>query len=200
MSRMEEQEEVHMLFQINGIGTFSAIIYAMSKLFIICGISFAGKSTLGKKIAQQFGYAEVDVDDTKTHLYGPDIQDEDLPHDDWVRIYAETDSLIEHYLQAGRTVIDASRNFRKEERQLARQIATKMDAEVVTIFVETPEAIARQRLLENRKKPLRREVTDKDFEEILHVIEPPTADENPLVFHYGDDVERWIAQNISAIR
>ena len=75
MSRMEEQEEVHMLFQINGIGTFSAIIYAMSKLFIICGISFAGKSTLGKKIAQQFGYAEVDVDDTKTQLYEPDIQD-----------------------------------------------------------------------------------------------------------------------------
>ena len=197
---MEEQEEVHMLFQINGIGTFSAIIYAMSKLFIICGISFAGKSTLGKKIAQQFGYAEVDVDDMKIQLYGPDIQDEDLCHDDWVRIYAETDSLIERYLQAGRTVIDASRNFRKEERQVARQIATKLDAQVVTIFVETPEAIARQRLLENRKKPLRREVTDKDFEEILHVIEPPTADENPLVFHYGDDVERWIAQNISAIR
>ena len=197
---MEEQEEVHMLFQINGIGTFSAIIYAMSKLFIICGISFAGKSTLGKKIAQQFGYAEVDVDDMKIQLYGPDIQDEDLCHDDWVRIYAETDSLIEHYLQAGRTVIDASRNFRKEERQVARQIATKLDAQVVTIFVDTPEAIARQRLLENRKKPLRREVTDKDFEEILHVIEPPTADEDPLVFHYGDDVERWIAQNISAIR
>ncbi len=171
----------------------------MSKLFIICGISFAGKSTLGKKIAQQFGYAEVDVDDTKTQLYGPDIQDEDLPHDDWVRIYAETDSLIERYLQAGRMVIDASRNFRKEERQLARQIATKMDAEVVTVFVDTPEAIARQRLLENRKKPSRREVTDKDFEEILHVIEPPTAEENPLVFHYGDDVERWIAKNISAI-
>jgi predicted kinase len=171
----------------------------MSKLFIISGISFAGKSTLGKKIAQQFGYAEVDVDDTKAQLYGPDIQDEDLCNDDWIRIYAETDAFIEYYLQAGRTVIDASRNFRKEERQLARQIAIKVDAEFVTIFVDTPEAIARQRLLENRKKPLRREVTDEDFEEILRVIEPPTADENPLVFHYGDDVERWIAQNISAI-
>ena len=117
-----------------------------------------------------------------------------------LRIDAETDHLIERYLQTGKTVIDASRNFRKEERQLARQIATKMDAEVVTIFVDTPEAIARQRLLENRKKPARREVSDKDFEEILHVIEPPTAEENPLVFHYGDDVERWIAKNISAIR
>ncbi|GAC1450782.1 MAG: hypothetical protein PVS3B1_25780 [Ktedonobacteraceae bacterium] len=172
----------------------------MKKLFIICGISFAGKSTLGKKIAQQFGYAEVDVDDMKFQLYGPDTQDEDLRHEDWVRIYAETDHLIESYLQSGRTVIDASRNFRKEERRLARQIATRMGAEVVTIFVDTPEALARQRLLENRKKPARREVTDKDFEEILHVIEPPVADESPLVFHHSDQVDHWISQNISAIR
>jgi shikimate kinase len=61
----------------------------MSKLFIICGISFAGKSTLGKVIAQQFGYAEVDVDDTKIQLYGPDIRDEDLSHDDWKRNHHE---------------------------------------------------------------------------------------------------------------
>lgn len=175
------------------------ILSAMSKLFIICGISFAGKSTLGKKIAQQFGYAEVDVDDTKIHLYGPDVQEEDLCHDDWVRIYAETDSLIERHLQAGKAVIDASRNFRREERQSARRIVAKLNAEVVTIFVDTPEAIARQRLLENRKKPSRREVTDEDFEEILQVIEPPTAEETPLIFHYGDDVEHWIAQNTSVL-
>jgi predicted kinase len=80
--------------------------------------------------------AEVDVDDTKTQLYGPAIQDKDLGHDDWVRIYAETDSLIEHYLQAGRTVIDASRNFRKEERQLARQIASNLEAQVLTVICQ----------------------------------------------------------------
>jgi predicted kinase len=171
----------------------------MNKLFIICGISFAGKSTLGKRIAQRFGYREVDVDDMKCDLYGPDIQDEDLSHTDWVRVYAETDKRIESYLQTGKTVIDASRNFRKRERQLARQIAAKLEVEVVTIFVDTPEDVARHRLLENRNKPSRRDVTDKDFEEILQVIEPPTADETPLVFHYGDHVEHWISQNISAI-
>jgi predicted kinase len=146
----------------------------MNKLFIICGISFSGKSTLGKKITQRFGYAEVDVDEMKCDLYGPNIQDEDLSHTDWIRVYAETDKRIEHYLQTGKTVIDASRNFRKGERQLARQIATKLKVEVVTIFIDTPKDVACQRLLENRKKPSRRDVTDKDFEEILQVIEPPT--------------------------
>ncbi|MBA2288736.1 MAG: ATP-binding protein [Ktedonobacteraceae bacterium] len=171
----------------------------MKKLFIICGISFAGKSTLGKAMAERFNYTEVDVDNVKIQLYGPDIQDEDLHHEDWVRTYTETDHLIERYLQAGKTVIDASRNFRKEERQLARQIATTLNAEVVTIFVDTPEAVARQRLLENRKKPSRRDVSDEGFEEILHTIELPAADENPLVFHDGDHIESWISSNISLL-
>src|SRR5713101_1087429 len=103
----------------------------MSKLVIICGISFAGKSTLGEAIAQRFGYAQVDVDDMKFQLYGPDSKDEDLSHADWVKIYDETDKLIERYLQSGKTVVDASRNFRKRERQKIRQIATKLKAEVV---------------------------------------------------------------------
>src|SRR6266702_2509405 len=172
----------------------------MSKLVIICGISFAGKSTLGEAIAHRFDYAQVDVDDMKFHLYGPEGKDEELRRADWVKIYHETDKLIESYLQSGKAVIDASRNFTKDERQVARHIATQLKAEVVTIFVDTTEDIARKRLLENRKKQSRRDVIDKDFEEILQVWEPPTANENPLVFHNGDDIDTWIAKNISAIR
>jgi predicted kinase len=169
----------------------------MSKLLIICGISFAGKSTLSKAIAARFGYAEVDVDDTKVALFGPEVKDEDLSHPEWVRIYAETDALIERYLQAGKTVIDASRNFRKSERQGARHIAARQGAEVITIFVDTPEEIARQRWLENRAKPSRRDVTDNDFEEILQVFEPPTPDEAALVFHHGDQLEAWISETLA---
>ena len=171
----------------------------MSKLVIICGISFAGKSTLGEAITQRFGYVQVDVDDMKFHLFGPDSKDEELSRADWVRIYHETDKLMESYLQSGKTVIDASRNFRKQERQLARQIATQLKAEVVTILVDTPVGIARKRLLENREKQSRLDVTDQDFETILQVWEPPTADETPLVFRYSDQIDTWIAKNISAI-
>lgn len=172
----------------------------MNKLYIICGISFAGKTTLGKAIVQRFDYAEVDVDDTKFHLYGPDIQDEDLSHADWVRMYAETDKIIQDYLKAGKSVVDSSRNFRKEERQSARRITSNLDTEVVTIFVDTPKDIAYQRLLENRQKKVRRDVTDENFAEILQGMEPPLADENPLIFQYGDQIDIWIAKNISAIR
>jgi predicted kinase len=135
----------------------------------------------------------------KFHFYGPDAQDEHLSHADWVRIYDETDKLIERYLQSGKTVIDASRYFRKAERKKATEIATKQKAEVVTIYVDTPESIARQRLLENRVKKARLDVTDEGFEEILHVWEPPLAEEHPLVFQYSDDIDDWILRHSSTI-
>ena len=170
-----------------------------NKLLIICGLPFAGKSTLGKAIIDRFGYEEVDVDETKFRLYGQSIQDEDLHPDDWVRIYAETDQLIENHLKSGRTVVDASRNFRKAERDIARSIADKAGVPLVTIYVDTPEGIVRQRMLENRRQPSRRDITDKDFQEAIMAMEPPLAVENPLVFHYHDQIESWLLENAAIL-
>ena len=70
----------------------------MNKLIIICGLSFAGKSTLGKAITARFGYEEVDVDNTKVTLYGSNVTDEDLTREQWNKIYADTDKQIVDYL------------------------------------------------------------------------------------------------------
>jgi shikimate kinase len=61
-------------------------------LVVVCGLSFAGKTTLGTALARVCNYKEVDVDLTKV------------------------------YLRSG-TSVDASRNFRKEERSHARHVA-----------------------------------------------------------------------------
>jgi len=55
-----------------------------NRLIIVCGLSFAGKSTLGSAICAEFGYPQVDVDQTKADLYGPGIDDEDLDPEQWV--------------------------------------------------------------------------------------------------------------------
>jgi predicted kinase len=164
----------------------------MPKLIIICGISFAGKSTLGTAIAGRFDYEHVDVDDTKFSLYGPDIRDEDLSRADWQHVYDRTYRLIRDYLRAGRSVVDGSGNFRRSERQTVRGLADPTGGETVTIFVDTPAHIARQRLLANRDTQTRLDVTDDDFEHILRVWEPPSPDEHAVVFRHGDDVEAWM--------
>jgi predicted kinase len=146
-------------------------------------------------LAHRFGFAHVDVDDTKQELFGSSVIDANLSHSDWNRVYSATDKLIESHLRDGKSVVDASRNFKKHERKAARRTAESLGAEMVTILVDTAEAIARRRLLENRQTKLRRDVSDQDFEQILTGIERPSNDEFPLVFREDDRIDSWIANN-----
>ena len=168
---------------------------SMSTLIVICGLSFSGKSTLAKAITRKVGYEEIDVDEVGAGLYKLDINDEKLKDLDWDRVYDETDKLIETRLKSGVTVVDASRNFTRQERERAQQVAKRSDAHLVTIYVDTPQEIARQRRLSNKTSPSRRDITDEQFDEILQVMQPPTEEERPLVFHHGDEIESWLSDN-----
>ena len=165
-----------------------------NKLIIVCGLSFSGKSTLGKAISERFDYRQVDVDETKFNLYGLNIKDDNLSHKQWTRIYKETDKQIMTYLKSGNSVVDASRNFRKAERNQIKKLANKMNIKVLTIYVNTPESIVSQRWTKNRKKQTRRDVTNKDFEEIISVMEPPTTDEKALIFNHKDNINHWLTK------
>lgn len=167
----------------------------MSTFIILCGKPYAGKTTLGQAIVDKFRYETVDVDVTKEHLYGLGLKDDDLTHEQWVKIYEDTDKQIANYLQAGRSVVDDSRNFRSFERVHARAIAESCAADFVTIYVRTPDEMLRQRLHDNRKHPTRHDVADQDFEELLRLFEPPGEDEQPLVFNCADDLEEWIVHH-----
>ncbi len=166
-----------------------------NQLIIICGLSFAGKSTLGKAIKDRFGFEEVDVDATKFGLYGNSIRDEELNHADWVRIYAETDRRIADFLRSGKTVVDASHNFSKGERDVAKGLAVQAGVPLIMIYIDTPEEIVRQRLHRNRRQSSRRDIPDHDFEDVVRAMQIPGKDENPLVFHFEEDVARWAAEN-----
>jgi predicted kinase len=167
---------------------------------LTCGISFAGKSTLGHVIPTRFGYEQVDVDDTKFALFGAVIRDDELSRAEWNYIYDQTDRLIHEYLNAGKSVVDGSGNFRRSERQTVRDLADPVRDETATIFVDTPESVARQRLLANRERQARLDVTDDDFEHILSVWEPPAPEENALILRYGEDMDAWIDAHAALLR
>ena len=112
-------------------------------LVAVCGLSFAGKTTLGSALARRFNYREVDVDLTKVRLYGVAFEENALDHAAWNRIYDATDREIAQYLRSGTSVVDASRNFRKGERSHARNIAAHNGGEFLLIYVDTPENVAR---------------------------------------------------------
>ena len=171
----------------------------MPTLIVVCGTSFAGKSTLARLIADRFGHPDVDVDATKAGLFGDAVDEAALSRADWARIYAETDRLIAAYIDSGRSVIDASRNFTRAERERAKTLCREHRATLVTVHVAAPEEVTRQRLLDNRRSPTRRDVSDDAFEAILTGWEPPTADEGGVAFRFGEDPAEWMTAHAGVL-
>ena len=98
-------------------------------------------------------------------------------------------------MRSGATVVDASRNITKKERELAKRLAKRSGAHFATIFVATPEEVTRRRRSLNKKSASRRDITDEQFEEIVRVMQPPSEDEDAFIFHYDDQVDRWNDRN-----
>ena len=171
----------------------------MTKLVIVVGLSFGGKSTLARAIGERLGHREVDVDVTKVRLHGERVQDDELDQDHWDAIYAATDAESAELLAAGVSVVDGSRNFRRFERDRARAIAERAGVPLVTVYVDTPAAVARERRARNEAAPTRVHMTEAELEEIVELFEPPAADEAPLVFRFDEDVDEWIGRNRAAL-
>jgi predicted kinase len=162
-------------------------------LIMVCGLSFAGKSTLGRALSKKFAWAEVDVDETKVRLHGPGITDDQLTQTQWDAIYGQANEEIAAFLKSGQSVVDASRYFKKAERDEARLLAKNLCANVITIYVDTPEFLARERWQRNKRTKMRRDVSDASFQDIIDSMQPPGAEEHAIVFHYADDLDRWVS-------
>jgi predicted kinase len=172
----------------------------VTKLVIVCGLSFGGKSTLAKAIRERLGHREVDVDATKVRLHGGAYKgDADLSHDEWDAIYAATDAETAELLAAGVPVVDGSRNFRRFERDRARAIAEGAGVPLVTVYVDTPAEVARERHARNAVAPTRVHMSEAELEEIIGLFEPPSTDEATLVFRFAEDVDQWIVRNRDAL-
>jgi tRNA uridine 5-carbamoylmethylation protein Kti12 len=73
----------------------------------------------------------------------------------------------------------------------------KCGSDFTLIYVNTPEKMVRQRHIENRVNPIRHDVKDKDFEEIIKNFEPPTVDENFIIFNQTHNIDQWISNLLS---
>lgn len=166
----------------------------MNRLYIFCGIPFSGKSFIARKVAKQFNYKVVDLDEVKFELFGKDIVDENIDQQGWDKIYLKMYRKIEELLKNGYTVIHDTGNFTKYERDLVKKIADKLNLETITVFINIPIEVAKNRLLENRRTCERFDVADEAFASCVKEMEPPGDNEKHIVFKPKDDLEIWISK------
>lgn len=167
-----------------------------NRLYILCGIPFSGKTTLAKRMVEKFGFTRIDLDEVKFDLFGSSITDSEIAKSGWDRVYQEMYKEIGDSLKQGRTVINDTGNFSRNERNMVKKIADDLGVESITIFVDIPEKEAHGRLLENRINKVRFDVSDADFSSTVAEMEKPEVREKYIIYKWTDDFDLWVDLNI----
>lgn len=160
-------------------------------LYILCGVPFAGKTTLAATLSSTLGCERIAIDDINDErgIWNPETG---LSTDEWTRSYSEAYRRIELLLAAGRSVVDDSVNFTRQLRDQLRTIANRHGAKIVVIYVDTPIEEARRRWQVNRSQLFRQDVRDEDFAQVIDQFEPPTADEHAMRYDGSRPIEEWV--------
>ncbi len=152
----------------------------MSKLYIMCGLAFSGKSTLARKIAEHTGSKLVAFDT----LWVKKDKEQPVPKgaEGWRYIRDVAQKEVLAYLKAGDSVVYDDNNPRKEHREELREVAKEAGVHAAVIYLDTPLDVIRARESGNRTSQDRHDVESENFEKVMKDMEVPTAEENTITF------------------
>ena len=156
-------------------------------LYIMCGLPFAGKTTLAKEMVKMLSIRRVSVDEINGER-GIWNADTGMSPEEWTKTYEIAYQRIGTFLSEGESVVDESANFTKEQRHRLRAIAEKYNAQAYVIFVDVPLAEVQRRWQANRQTMVR----DDDFAHVVECFEPPTMNENVLRYDGLLPPKAWI--------
>ena len=162
----------------------------MTKLYIMCGLAFSGKSTLSKKIAERTSCKRIAFDE----LWIEAEKHQDVPQgvDGWKLVRALAQDKILTELKAGNSVVYDENNPKKEHRNELREVAKRAGAQSIVIYTDVPLNIIKAREEANRILQNRHDVDPINFEKVLSDLEPPSSDENVIVFKSKDNLEDFV--------
>lgn len=168
----------------------------MPRIYILCGLPFAGKTTLAKALAQRLNLSRVSIDEINGER-GLGFNNAPISSEDWDITYAESYRQLNAHLRAGRSVIYDAGNFSHAERDKARAIAAHNGSDTLVIYVTTAAPIVRARWLRNRLTNERNDIRDDYFAIGITQFEPPDEDEHIVRYSTEQEVSTWIEQLVA---
>ncbi len=166
----------------------------MPRVYILCGLAFAGKTTLAKALAERLNLPRVSIDEINT-MRGVGLDNAWITPEDWQITYEESYRQLAHHLSAGRSVISDAGNFTRAERDHVRAIAARHGADALLIHVTTPAQLVRERWQRNRLTRERNDIRDDYFAQGLAMFEPPTEGEQTLRYSNEQEVDAWLEEH-----
>ena len=140
----------------------------MKKLYILCGLPFAGKSLLSKEIENKTGAKLISFDKNWEELSktNPEINYETGLQD--------CKNKIAESLQKNISVIYDSTNKRPATREVFINLAKENDAEPIVIYLEVPLEEIKRRRAQSLIDKTHHVVADENFNRSIEHLVPPT--------------------------
>jgi predicted kinase len=148
-------------------------------LYALCGLPFAGKSTLAAALGARTGWPIVRLDAINGER-GVGLDGAPISPEQWQVTYAEAYRRLAAILAAHQSVIFDHGTFSRAERDQIRAIGAGAGARVRFIYVPVTPEEARRRWLDNRRTRVRYDVRDDDFAQALRAFEPPDGEPDVL--------------------
>lgn len=162
----------------------------MSNLYIMCGLAFSGKSTLARKIAERTGSRLIAFD----KLWVEKEKEQPISKDSegWRFVRKVAQEEIANTLKEGKSVVYDDNNVRFEHREEVREIARRLGANPIVVYLKTPMELIRERELINKTTAERHEVEPENFQTVVEQLEVPTPNEHALEFTPEADVNEFL--------
>jgi predicted kinase len=99
-----------------------------------------------------------------------------------------------HLLATGKSVIYDNASHTRRNRDRCRRVAAQSGAAFRIVWMDVPVEVARMRQLANRGHPVRKDVPDASFREIVAQFEPPLDEAEVVRFQPGMTIEDVVQQ------
>lgn len=116
-------------------------------LYMMCGISGSGKSTVTSKFAQMIGCEVISTDEKRAEWYG---NEEDQTHNK--ELFMRIENMVTDLLNKNENVILDATNISTKSRRRFIMTAKRCKSNVVAVVVHTPIEIAKARNFQRDRK------------------------------------------------
>ena len=167
----------------------------MKTLYLMCGNSFSGKSTLAAAIVRKLSGALVSLDEINRER-GLGFGGDGIAVEEWERTHQVAIVRIEEYMRAGRDIVQDDTNCFRWLRDRYRAVADRHGYRTVVVYLDVPLPILQERRRQNESTRERRAVQEPIFAELTAKFEAPAPDEPTLAFAPTDTIEEWIEAHL----
>jgi predicted kinase len=162
------------------------------RLYVVFGIPFSGKSTIVRELVRQRGCRAIDIDAINT-ARGVGIAGAAITPDDWAISFASARAQLDDALAAGESVAYDGHVWSRAQREDFRALASATGADIIFIYLDVPESVARERWHANRQTAQRHDVPENLFTQAVELMEPPDEMEHMARYDGEAPVAAWVA-------